>query len=393
MNILQIHNRYRYIGGEDAGVDVEAVVLREAGHDVHQFVQDNPASNVAAAGALLLAPWNPWAARLVGQVIDDVKPDAAHVHNTWFALSPSILRTLRKRGVPIVVTLHNYRLTCANALLLRNGQPCELCVGGNPWQAVRYACYRDSRIASIPAAATIQLHRQLGTWINDVDVFVVMTEVLRQVMIRAGLPPEKLVIMPHYVSDPGRRKTAPSESNVIVYAGRLSEEKGVHLLLDAWADAAPPGLELLIAGDGPERASLEQRLPRGARLAGHLNRTELARVMLESRALVMPSVWYETFGRVVIEAFAAGLPAAVSDGGAPAEIVTQNLGSQWVFPTRDRSALCHMLDTLADGDWCDYSGRVARQAFEKKFSRQHVAERLVQIYSSARTASPNVNRP
>lgn len=372
-------------------MDSEADVLRQAGHDVHQLIKSNPTNDVAAFGALLVAPWNPRAPGLVGQIVDEIEPDVTHVHNTWFAFTPAILRTLRKRHVPVVLTLHNYRLTCSNALLLRDGAPCELCVGASPWHAVRYGCYRDSRIASVPAAATIHLHRLLGTWVNDVDAFIALTEMQRHIMVRAGLPEGKIVVKPHFVSDPGVRMTSPSESNVILYAGRLSEEKGVRLLLDAWRDASPPDLELLIAGDGPERASLEQELPTRARMVGHLPSTELAGVMLEARAMIMPSLWYEGFPRVLVEAFSAGLPTAVSDGGGPAEIVSQALGSRWLFRSRDRPALNEILQTMADDDWCDSSGLMARQAFEKSFSRDQAADRLVQIYSNARSAGPSVN--
>jgi len=390
VKILQIHNQYRHSGGEDAVVESEADVLRQAGHDVHQLIERNPTNDVAAAGRLLLAPWNPQATGLIGEIVDEIEPDVAHVHNTWFALTPAIFRTLRKRHIPVVLTLHNYRLTCSNGLLLRDEAPCELCVGTNPWHAVRYGCYRDSRMASIPAAATIRLHQLLGTWVKDVDVFIALTEMQRKIMIRAGLPEERIMIKPHFVSDPGRRSTSPSESNVVLYAGRLSPEKGVRLLLDAWGDSAPPKLELIIAGEGPERVVLEQDLPPRTRMLGHLSSRELATVMLSARAMFMPSLWYEGFPRVLVEAFSAGLPTAVSDDGGPAEIVTHALGPQWLFRAREPSSLRQVLHAMTDDERCDASGVMARQAFEQSFSRDQAADRLIEVYSNARSAKPSV---
>jgi hypothetical protein len=183
MKILQIHNKYRQPGGEEGVVATEASLLREGGHEVIQHVAQNPSSAIAATRGLILAPWNPGVARAAQELAEDHRPDIAHVHNTWFVLSPSIYKGLRSAGVPVVLTLHNYRLLCTNGSLFRDGRPCFDCVGTNPWHGVRHRCYRNSAAMSAVAATTIALHRHRGTWDQEVDLFLALTDFARELFI------------------------------------------------------------------------------------------------------------------------------------------------------------------------------------------------------------------
>ncbi len=355
-------------------------MLRDAGHQVRQLIERNPEGNLRAAGNLTLGPWNPRAMRRVTKAVEDFRPDVAHVHNTWFAMSPAVIRALKKAGVPVVMTLHNYRLTCANGLLYRNGAPCELCVGSHPWHAVRYGCYRGSRAESVPAAATIDLHRRLGTWTEHVDVFIALTEFQRNLMIRAGLPQEKITVKPNFVRDPGPRPAPPSGSNVVLYVGRLSAEKGVELLVDTWRGTDTGPLELVIAGDGPLHGVMNRDLSPTVTLLGAISSEHVRRLMLSARALAMPSLWFEGMPMVLLEAFAAGLPAAVSDGGSPAQIVGAALGPRWVFRSADPASLSEALRKMRDDAQCDSAGGLARRAFEADFAESRAADRLLDIY-------------
>lgn len=393
MRILQIHNRHHYAGGEDAVVADEASVLAEAGHSVKQLITSNPDGVVRAGAALLFSPWNPLTSRTIARFIEETRPGIAHVHNTWFALTPSILSALSRRGVPVIMTLHNYRLTCANALLFRDGGPCQVCVEGSAWNAVRYGCYRGSRMASLPASATIYLNQRLGTWIHHVSTFIALTEFQRQIMIRAGIPAESIVVKPNFADDPGNRTNKPSESNVVLFAGRLSEEKGVRLLLDAWREAPTDGLTLIAAGEGPDSQALAKDLPSGVKLCGRLSSEKLMKLMLEARAMIIPSLWYEGFPRVLAEAFAAGLPTLVPEQGGPGEIVTETLGLQWVFRMGDKSDLQRGLNEIRNGEACNDSGRIARRAYEEEFSRELAAGRLIRIYEDCLTAHRTEGTP
>jgi glycosyltransferase involved in cell wall biosynthesis len=293
MRILQLHTQYRKPGGEDAVVRAERALLEQAGHNVYQHIEDNSGNPARVVAALAGSLWNPLSARRVIDAIDAAQPDVAHVHNTWFALSPSVLSAPRRRQIPVVMTVHNYRLICANGLFLRDGAPCEKCIDQSPWPAVRHRCYHDSRTTSAVAAAGIAVHRKLGTWSRFVDRFIVLSQFARSRLVRAGIPSHRLILGSNFVKDSGLRNTAPSESRTVLFVGRLSPEKGVHVLLDAWRTAGCSELRLYVIGDGPDRARLEQKAPSGVSFLGHRPAAEVIHQLLQARALVIPSVWYE----------------------------------------------------------------------------------------------------
>ena len=381
MRVLQVHTSYRDRGGEDIVVDTEAELLRAAGHDVRQFTATNPSSAARAAAALALAPWNPAMVRSLRRVAEEFKPDVAHVHNTWFAMSPAVISTLKQIGIPVVMTLHNYRLLCANAMLFRDGRPCEDCVGSSPSPGVRHACYRGSRALSVVAVGTSALHERLGTY-ADVGVFIALTEFQRDLLVRGGLPSGRLVVKPNVVADPGPRPSPPSQSNTVLYVGRLAEEKGVHMLVDAWTKDAPLDLELLIAGDGPLRPSLESAATAASvHFVGPVTRLGVQELMLTSRVLVFPSRVYESFGMVVAEAFAAGTPALAARGGAAAELVA-DIGEEWLVDPNDPQAWLHALQRLTDGV-VDEAGRRARRVYETRLTAQDGIENLLATYRRA----------
>ena len=381
MRVLQVHTSYRDRGGEDIVVDTEAELLRAAGHDVRQFTATNPSSAARAAAALALAPWNPAMVRSLRRVAEEFKPDVAHVHNTWFAMSPAVISTLKQIGIPVVMTLHNYRLLCANAMLYRDGRPCEDCVGSSPSPGVRHACYRGSRALSVVAVGTSALHERLGTY-ADVDVFIALTEFQRDLLVRGGLPSDRLVVKPNVVADPGPRPNPPSQGNTVLYVGRLAEEKGVHMLVDAWTKDAPLDLELLIAGDGPLRPSLESAATAASvHFVGPVTRLGVQELMLTSRILVFPSRVYESFGMVVAEAFAAGTPALAARGGAAAELVA-DIGEEWLVDPNDPQAWLHALQGLTDGV-VDEAGRRARRVYETRLTAQDGIENLLAAYRRA----------
>ncbi len=382
MRILQLHTRYRDSGGEDVVVDAEARALVEMGHDVHQVIRVNPSGSAAASANLLLSPWNPLSKREASASVKSFDPDITHVHNTWYSMSPSVIRAMKDAGLPVVMTLHNYRLTCANALLFRDGKPCQLCVGSHPWHAVRYACYRDSRAQSVPAAATIDLHRRIGTWAESVDAFLALTQFQGDLMVRAGLPKDKVVIKPNFVPDPGLRTRPPSSSDTVLFVGRLALEKGVGLLVDAWRQASPQGLELVIVGDGPLRSEIEANLPDNVSLRGALQSTEVQHLMKTSRASILSSPAYEGSPMVLLEAMAAGLPTIASDAGSAAGLVRESTGADWLFESGNVDSLAAKIDRLVDGRACDAASIDARAAYDENYQVEGVTQRLVDIYES-----------
>jgi glycosyltransferase involved in cell wall biosynthesis len=390
MRILQLHTRYREPGGEDRVVAAEAELLRSAGHVVEQVLADNPVSSMASAAALLKAPRNPGSRHLLERVVARFDPDVAHVHNTWYALSPSVLDGLRASGVPTVMTVHNYRLLCVNGMLLRNGRPCEDCVGRSPWPGVRHRCYRNSAIASAVAAATIGYNRRRNTWADGVDLYVAPTNFVRERLVDGGFPAGRIQVKPHFVEDPGPRESPPSQSRTVLHVGRLSPDKGGHALLDAWATLGNTDLELVCIGDGPLRAELSRRRVPRVQFVGSVCREEVQAWMLRARVLLAPSALYETFGLVVAESMAAGLPVIVPGVGALAEVAAggaavepENIASAGSFHDR----LIASLLRAHDDDVVDLAGRCGRARFLTYYTSTVGLTRLVDIYQTVINAT------
>jgi glycosyltransferase involved in cell wall biosynthesis len=388
VKVLQVHTQYREQGGEDSVVRAEGELLAAAGHDVVLHVARNPPGAVGAGASLAMSAWNPLAARELRRVAERVRPDIAHVHNTWYALSPSVLTALTAAAVPVVMTLHNYRLVCANANLFRDGHICEDCVGSHPWHGVRHRCYRGSLVASVPAAGTIALHRTLGTWNRHVRLFLALSEFARTRFIRGGLPAHKIHVKPNFVSDPGPRADSPSRSRTILYVGRLETEKGVDTLLDAWKAWGSSRFELVLIGDGKLEPALRQRVPPGVRLTGSLSREAVLAWMLRSRALVFPSVLYEGQSIAVLEALGCGLPVLASRLGGNAELLRED----WLVTTGDRAAWTEALRRLEDGDRVDRAGADARRLYQRRFGEQTARRMLEEAYRMALSGSPYLGR-
>jgi glycosyltransferase involved in cell wall biosynthesis len=380
--ILQIATHYREPGGEDAVVTAEARLLAGAGHEVLRYRAWNSRSDLKAGAQLAVSPWNPWAAQNLRRLVEQHQPEITHVHNTWFALSPSILRELRRNGGRVLMTLHNYRLICSNALLFRNGRPCEDCVGSHPWHGVRHRCYRGSSLASAAAAANIALHRIRGTWLTDVDALAAPDEFSKARFVAAGIPAEKIIVKPNFVEDPGLRKAPPSESKRILYVGRIAPEKGILELLNAWRRASPPKLELLVVGDGPLMERARRHAAGNVRLLGRLKRAEARKLMLSARALVVPSLAYEVQPIVLLEALAAGLPVVASDLGSITEVLSA-LGPEWLVAPGRVEQWSRVLSTLASDSRVDWAGARARSAYCARFTPELGLRNLERAYAGA----------
>ena len=393
ITILSVYNRYLNRGGEDEVFESEAALLGAHGCAV-RCVTEHVSKPCDTYHAFELARDTVWCSRWYHQItglLREVNPDAVHLHNFFPVISPSIYYACRKAGVPLVHTLHNYRFLCPGNLLLRNGSPCEDCVGKRyPWPGVVHACYQGSRLKTGVIAAMLGIHNWARTWHEHVDVFVALTEMARRKFAAGGLPTGRIVVKPNFVEDPGQPASAASASNVVLYAGRLSKEKGVAALLSAWAGAALGRHgRLVIAGEGPERATLEGQAsllglsPPEVTFAGYQPAPKLHALIEGSRAMVVPSIWYETFGRVVIEAFCHARPVVVSDIGAIGELVHHG-GTGLKFPPGDAAALGEALRTiLGDGSLADRLGVNARAEYLAKYTPERNFEMLMRIYRFA----------
>lgn len=321
MKILLIHCHYRLPGGEDAVFAAERALLERHGHTVLVYERSNEEAAHGLAKALLPlhAVWNRRAAREVRDLIRREGVEAVHIHNTLLLLSPAVVRAAKSCGVPVVQTLHNFRLFCPNGILLRGGQVCEDCPRHGLHCALRHGCYRGSKAQTLVVAAAYRLHRLLGTW-RGVTI-TTPTEFDREKLlefnkIRPTFDENRLVVKPNPVTVPDTPPLPWEErTRRFVFAGRLEELKGIRTVLEAWRILGKDAPELLVAGDGPLADwAKAQNLPK-VRFLGQLSRVELHRIIGSSTAVVAASLCYETFALVPAEAHALGTPVLASSIG------------------------------------------------------------------------------
>jgi glycosyltransferase involved in cell wall biosynthesis len=385
VKILLAHNFYQQPGGEDRVFAAEGALLEERGHEVYRYTLHNDrVTDLTKVGLAKASVWNGAHYAALRGVFRRERPHVAHFHNTFPLISPAACHAARAEGVPVVQTLHNYRLLCPNALFFRSGRVCEDCLHKPiAWPGVVHACYRNSRAASATVATMLGVHRALGTWSRAVDLHIVPSEFARRKFIEGGLPPERLVVKPHFVHpDPG---PGAGRGGYALFVGRLSPEKGVHTLLRAWGllpSTAAAGAALKIVGDGPLAVELSQvaaRLP-GVSMLGPRSEAQVYELLGEASCLVVPSESYETFGRVIVEAFARGTPVVASDIGAIAEAVEHGRTGLLCAPG-DPESLAAQLERLMTDD--AERGRMrgaARAEFEAKYTAERNYALLADIY-------------
>lgn len=380
LRVLIVHNRYQLPGGEDSEMEAEAQLLGAMGATVERLEVHNDAVNGLGKLELLgKTLWNREAAREANALASRFRPHIAHVHNTLPLLSPAIFPALRRAGAATVLSLHNFRLVCPGAYLLRDGRVCESCLGTRfSLAGVRHGCYRGSHATTAAVAATTALHHAAGTWAKEVDRFIALTEFARGVFARGGLPKTKISVKPNFVpSDPG----PGTGGQGALFVGRLSEEKGVATLIEAWRRL--PDIPLTVIGDGPLAAELREKAPGNIRFHGWMAKEDVHAAMRDADLLVFPSLWYEGLPITLIEAAAAGLPAIVSRLGAQAEIVVEG-ETGWQVPAGDAGALADRVRTsLADREGLRRLRRGARRRFEALYTADAQGRHLLSVYRDA----------
>lgn len=378
--VLLLHNRYQQRGGEDSVVDAETNLLREAGHEVFVELVDNHAitSLPQKLNAFARAPYDPareaWAADLTRRT----RADVVHIHNFFPLLTPAAHVGAMRAGAAVVQTLHNYRLLCANALFLRNGSVCESCLGGSRLPAVTNRCYRGSLAGSLAVTRMQDRAQARGSWRSSVDRFIALTTFARDKFVSGGLPGELIAIKPNFVDQP-RLLHAPERSGAI-YVGRLSSEKGIHVLLQAWKQM--PDVKLTIIGDGPERQRLEAMSPGNVVFAGAASREEVFHQMARAQLMIIPSLWYEGFPVTVVEALASGLPVLGSRIGGLAEIIPNESGL-CLFGPGDAAQLAHNARALLAANRLAKAGEEARAAYLAKYTPKQNLAQLERVYAEA----------
>lgn len=385
MKVLAVHNSYQQPGGEDVVFSAERRLLEEHGHQVisyersnHEVEQMSKLQQLKMTKELVHSKDSK---REIQKLLKAEAPDVVHVHNTFMMISPSIFETCQEMNVPVVQTLHNFRLLCPAWSLSREGRVCEECIDHSLWRGVWHGCYRNSHLATAAVALMLRVHRGRNTWNESVDGFVALSEFARQKFVENGLPAAKMHVKPNFVhQDPGERERV---GNYALFVGRLSPEKGVSTLLNAW-EKLDSRMPLVIAGEGPDRATLEAQAATAhlsnVTFTGRISAEEVRSRMKGAAFLVMPSVWYEGFPMTIAESFACGTPVICSKLGAMQEIVEHGQTGRHFAPDDAEDlrrqveyALSHPAEVAA-------MGKAARQEYEQRYTAQINYSMLLNIY-------------
>ncbi len=390
-SILLVHNTYCQAGGEDQVFKAEARLLREKGHRVVEYRRSNSElDRIAKLTAAVETIWSRRSVRELSQLIEETAPDVVHFHNTFLRVSPAPYHACFRHDIPVVQTLHNYRLTCPAANHFRNGGPCDDCLGLRfPWPAIIHRCYHNSAAQSAVVAAMIALHRGLGTWGRAIQRYVALSSFMRDWMIRGSYPADRIVVKPNFLlDDPG---VGTKSEEYALYIGRLSPEKGIRTLMQAWVDPDMPPLKII--GDGPLENFVQNKVEvqsyPDVEILGRLAHDEVLAHMRKARFLVFPSEWFEGFPMVLLEAAASTLPVLATRIGSIPEIVRHEK-SGMLFPPGN------VLELRKLAKWFDRNaarstemGEFARKNYLQNYTAERNYSQLLDIYHQAISTCEN----
>jgi glycosyltransferase involved in cell wall biosynthesis len=384
VNILFLHNYYQQAGGEDLAFANEASLFEAHGHRIVKFSVHN--DQVSGMGLVSLAAatlWNTATHREIRAIIRRERIDVCHFHNTFPLISPSAYYAANSENVPVVQSLHNYRLICPSHNFYRDGQVCEDCMGRLvPWPAVVHSCYRDSASASAAVASMLTLHRALGTWKKMVQIYIALGQFSRDKFIEAGFPSDRVVIKRNFLqNDPGE---GAGEGQYALFIGRLVEEKGIKTLLSAWRQIGPR-LPLKIVGGGPLDSVVSEAsgVVPGVLRMGRVSDEELDRLLGAATVLIFPSEWYEGFPRTIIEAYAKGTPVISSRIGSLIDAVIPGKTGLHFNPGDPQDLVRQVEWAVEHPQSMRAMRREARKHFETTYTASANYPELLKIYEKA----------
>ena len=382
MKILVIHNSYQIAGGEDSVFNNECLLLEQNGITVRKLSISNDSISglLAKVFAFIGVVFSFHGYKRIVQAIETFRPDVVHVHNYFPLISPSVFYACKKMGVPVVHTLHNYRAICPTALLMNNGKIEERSIQKSPWWAVKQKVYKDSILGTFVLAAMVAWHKRLGTWKTKVDRFIALTQFAANKYEQAGWPESKLVVKPNFVPDPFDSGFTYQNEQHAIFVGRLSEEKGVDLLLEAWKEI---DYKLLIIGDGPLKSVVEQSDNPNIHYLGKLDKQNVLERVKKASFLVMASTWYEGLPMVLVEAFACGTPALVPNLGGMGEVVKDKVTGLHLEPGNS-SDLSKKAEWLFEHPEAQKKFSInARNEYLDRYTPEQNYEMLMDIYQQA----------
>jgi len=400
MIILQIHSFYEVRGGEDGVVESEKQLLEKNGHTVLTFYKYN--SSLLNKNKFLVAINSIWNIKIFHELnsfLKKNKPDVVHCHNTFPLISPAIYWACARESIPVVQTLHNYRLLCPSAILFFKGEIYESSIGKLfPWQAVKDRVYRNSRSGTLVVAFMLFFHRIIGTWKNKVTLYIALTQFQKEKMIEGGIKSSKIVLKGNFLNDEflsniknnQLREIKKQYGSYCIFVGRISFEKGYKELVMAWNEFlirnTDTNKKLIIIGDGPNFRDLvnlieEFDMKDSIILLGKRDKIEVLSFISCSEFLILPSIWYEGFPLTIIEAFASGKPVLASKIGAIPDIIV-NKENGLIFEKGDIFDMSNSIRwAFENHDKINEMGKSARKSYIEKYSNDIALKNLVSTYN------------
>ena len=387
-----VHNWYGSSApsGENVAVKAEVDLLRSRGINVLEYYQNS--DRLRKLGILgkiiggMLTPFNPYTYFQARILMRNNRPDVIHLHNFFPIISPSIFYAASHEKIPIIFTLHNYRIGCGGGLPFRNESVCLKCLSDKSvYPLLLYRCYRNSLFASFPLAVMISLHRVLNTWKEKITLFITLTDFQARILSSTDLIDYTMVrVKPQFMSNPPKVISFFQRENRVIFAGRISKEKGLSVLLEAWKIWGSNAPTLLIIGDGPDREYLEKTYKQSNIIwMGKLSSEDVVIEIGKSKMFVLPSICFEGFPMVIREALATGVPVIASNIGPLSEIVKDSFGD--LFPVCDSITLNRKLKEYFSGnqDILNKKSINARLEFDQNYSADHNFKTIFSIYNQA----------
>lgn len=380
--VLIVHNYYQIPGGEDTVVANEKKLLEEHGHEVVLYTRHNSELRTLSKLRKVLLPistiFNVQTYRQVKKLIKEESIDIVHVHNTLNLVSPSVYYAAFSCHVPVVQTVHNFRLLCPGATFFRGGHVCEDCLSHGLMCAVKHKCYRGSRVQTLACVVSIWLHRLAGTYkkLN----YICLTDFNKEKLLRLKqIREEKVFVKPNFVSKANDIVSFSKRKKQFVYAGRLDKLKGVDFLLETWKDFSAEDYQLVVCGTGPLEGWCKEYVQihqlQNVALHGFVENKEARKIIGESKALILPTQWYEGFPMTIVESYSVGTPVIGSDLGNTGSLVEEGK-SGWKFAADSKDQLCEALEKAKKAD-LELAGETIR-----KYSEESNYKQLRKIYEA-----------
>ncbi len=387
MKILMIHNYLRPPSGENTVFEQERQLLESKGHEVVAYTRQNSEIEAMRFSEKAMLPlrafWSITDHKEISRVARTEKPDVAHFHNIFPLISPSAYRACKGAGIPVVQTLHHFRIVCPGALLFREGRVCEDCSGMHFLPGIKHGCYRNSSVQTAGMAAVVRFHRMIRTWQAYVDLYIALSDFALDTYRRLGFPSRSFYVKTNFLQDP--IEPGHEDEGYGIYIGRIGEEKGIPALVDALREC--PEIPFKVIGDGPLTDYLIRRLKehglQNLEYLGVKSHSECMRYLVKARFMVLPSQWYEGVPMVLLEAMSAGKPAIVSNIGVLSEMIRDGINGL-VFTPGVREELSERMKRLyADPDGAREMGKKGRALFEEKYTREVNYGMLMEAYRKA----------